>query len=68
MYKEKITSKEELEEALNFIAVDDCFDNPFKDPNITEEEYLKHYDENMRKIKMAILKADYDICIEDDKE
>lgn len=66
--KIRITSKKELETALDFIVIDNWLDYPAKDPNVTMEEHLKQYHEDMLKLKMKILKADYDICIEDDKE
>lgn len=64
--KKKITSKKELETALNFIIIDNWFDWPARDPNVTMEEHLKRHHEYMRKLKMKILQADYDICIDDE--
>lgn len=67
MSKDKITSKEKLKEVLDSIVYDDWLDYPLDDPNITKEEFFKQYDEHLLKMKMQIVSAEYDICIEDDK-
>ena len=66
--KLKITSKEELEKALDFIILDNWLDWPERDPNVSDVEYMKQIKENDRKLRMKILQADYDICIEDEEQ
>ncbi|MBQ7501752.1 hypothetical protein IJT93_03415 [bacterium] len=69
MAKKKITSKKELQEALDSVVYDDnLLDFPLEDPNITKEEFFKQYNKWLLEMKMLVLSTEYDICIEYDGE
>ena len=63
--KEKITNRKELEEALSFVIVDDWLSFPY-DKNLTLDENVEKYKEHVRIEKMKMVKADFDICLDEE--
>lgn len=64
--KYKITSRKELEFALDWVILDCWLDFPY-DRNLTCEEDRDRYNKYVRDEKLEILKADFDICLDDEK-